>query len=172
MRKEEVLTEQTKESQVVSVIPGDAAKHALSSSDIIDTLRQNDIIVTEPLAYDSVMNLKEAFLDACYWKDTRELWRVIEEDFPDYLPSMNAVFSQNYDYGCNVFIARREFVSGYCAWLFEVLGRLEGRISLEGYDTQHKRIYGYMAEHLLNVYIHRHNMKIALMRRIWVLSES
>lgn len=60
---------------------------------------------------------------------------------------------------CNMFIARHDFVDGYCSWMFDVMGKLEGRISLDGYDTGHKRIYGYFTEVMLNVYVQKHNLR-------------
>ena len=72
------------------------------------------------------------------------------------MQSLHEIFASEYLSYCNMFIAKREFVNDYCEWLFDVLAKVEGRISLQDYDTQHKRIYGYFAEVLLNVYIHRH----------------
>lgn len=150
----------------------DIVKLALKRSEIINALETYDIILATPVGYDNVMTIGEGFRAACYWEDTRELWKVIEEKYPDYLPSLEYAFSQNHYYGCNMFVARRDFVDNYCTWLFDVLGEVEKRTSLEGYDTQHKRIYGYMAEHLLNVYVHRHNLKVKSFTRIYVISES
>ena len=162
----------TNSDHVITTLPDDAAKYIVAPEKIISELESHDVIVTEPLSYDKIMTIGEMFRDACYWKDIRELYRVIEEKYPDYLPSLEYAFSQNHYYSCNVFIARREFVDEYCTWLFDVLGELEKSISLEGYDTQHKRIYGYMAEHLLNVYVHRHNLRVKCLPRLWLLSES
>lgn len=162
----------TNKEEVVSVLPDEITKFAVSRSEIISVLKDYDIIVTSPLLYDRIMTIGEMFRAACYWKDIRELYRVIEEKYPDYLPSLEYAFSQNHYYSCNVFISNRKFVNEYCTWLFDVLGEVEKRISLEGYDTQHKRIYGYFSEHLLNVYIHRHNLKVKTLGRVWVLFES
>ena len=159
-------------NQINAADPNDIVKLALKRSEIISALETYDIILATPVGYDNVMTIGEEFRAACYWKDTRELWRVIEEKYPDYLPSLEYAFSQNHYYGCNMFVARRDFVDNYCTWLFDILGEVEKRTSLEGYDTQHKRIYGYMAEHLLNVYVHRHNLKVKSFTRIYIISES
>ena len=158
-------------NQINTSNPNDIARMALARSEIISALENCDIILAAPIAYDSVMTMGEMFRNACYWKDIRELYRVIEEKYPDYVPSLEYALSLNHYYGCNMFIARRDFVDGYCAWLFDILGETEKGISLEGYDTQHKRIYGYFSEHLLNVYVHRHNLRVRSFTRIFLTPE-
>lgn len=164
-----------------SVVPDGVVKAALDRKTIMKALENNDIIISSPVYYEmpgsNLRNHKgistgEALREPCYWKDIRELYRVIEEKYPDYLSSLEYTFSQNHYSPCNVFISSRKFVDEYCTWLFDVLGEVEKRTSLEGYDTQHKRIYGYMAEHLLNVYVHKHNPRVKYMFIATVVPES
>jgi hypothetical protein len=58
-----------------------------------------------------------------------------------------------------MFIARRNFIDSYCTWLFEVLEKMERRTSMNGYSVQRKRLYGYLSEILLNVYVMKHNLR-------------
>ena len=50
-------------------------------------------------------------------------------------------------------------VDNYFEWLLSVLGEIEKRCDISSYDTQHKRIYGYFAELLMNVYLMKKNLK-------------
>ncbi|MBQ9596553.1 MAG: DUF4422 domain-containing protein, partial [Synergistaceae bacterium] len=93
------------------------------------------------------------------WKDLEKLYKIFAIDYPEYNQAFLNVLNAEHFSRCNMFIARREFVSDYCSWLFEVLGKFESQISLEGYDLDHSRIYGYVAEFLLNVYVLKHNLK-------------
>jgi len=133
-------------------------KEAISEREIINTLKDYDVILPFPFP-PYPLNVQEDLKKYCYWKDIKELCDVIKIYYPDYLQSLHEIFDSEHISYCNMFIARREFVNDYCEWLFGVLAKVEERISLEGYDTQHKRIYGYLAEVLLNVYIHRHAKK-------------
>ena len=127
--------------------------------DIIKSELENfDIILTFPEPYSSV-NVLEAFRYHCYWKDLEKLYRIFAVDYPEYNRAFLDVLNANYFSRCNMFIARREFVNDYCSWLFEILGKFESQISLDGYDWDHTRIYGYVAEFLLNVYVSAKNLK-------------
>ena len=95
----------------------------------------------------------------CYKKDIDTMIAVVEEFFPDYTDALYRVLaSKNLSY-FNMLIARAEVFDSYCRWLFDVLGRIEERCDLTGYDAQRKRLYGYLSEVLLNVYFEKHSIK-------------
>ena len=47
----------------------------------------------------------------------------------------------------------------YCQWLFEILFELEKRIDISSYTALEARIYGFLSERLLNVWVHKHKLK-------------
>lgn len=57
-----------------------------------------------------------------------------------------------------MFIMSRERFDEYSSWLFDILFEVERRVSISQYANQ-ARIFGYMSEYLLNVYIHHNNLK-------------
>lgn len=71
-----------------------------------------------------------------------------------------------------MFIARRDFVNNYCSWLFDVLAKIEARTNLEGYDTNHARIFGYLAETLLNIYVYNNNLKVKYFCRAFIVDKN
>ena len=50
-------------------------------------------------------------------------------------------------------IAKKEIFDGYCEWLFKYLEVLEDEL-----DTENLRIFGYISEICLSVYIRHHNL--------------
>ncbi|MFT9317077.1 DUF4422 domain-containing protein, partial [Liquorilactobacillus sp.] len=48
----------------------------------------------------------------------------------------------------------------YCTWLFDILFESEKKIDISGYDTQEARVFGYLAEILINVWVFKNNIKI------------
>ena len=141
---------------------------AITEQSIIQALSTAEVILTTPPTLISV-NVLELFRIHIHWKDIQLLRRVIKQRYPDCLDSLNHVMNSGGFSQCNMFIARREFVNDYCAWLFDVLGEMEEEISFDGYDSDHRRIYGYLAEFLMNVYIHRHNFKCKYFHRVRIL---
>ena len=58
-----------------------------------------------------------------------------------------------------MFIMSREQLNNYCSWLFPILFELESRIDISNYDPVQKRIFGYLGERLLNVYVAAEKIK-------------
>ncbi len=144
-------------STIVIPVPN-LLQSAVSEHQIIASLEDTDVIVSLPYA-PYPLNAFEDLRKFVYLKDIRIMRGVIHEYYPNYSESLEHIFSLKHISYCNMFIARRNFVDDYCTWLFDVLGKMEGRVSLNSYDTDHKRIYGYLAEVLLNVYIHKNNLR-------------
>ena len=80
---------------------------------------------------------------------------------PDYLAEFDSFFVGNTGYYMNMMVARREVFDGYCAWLFDILFDLEERIRGEWPEDDPKRLYGYLSERLLNIYIRRNHLRVA-----------
>ena len=59
----------------------------------------------------------------------------------------------------NMFIMNWQQFDRYCNWLFPLLEKVENKIDITNYPCDQKRIYGYMGERLLNVYIKAENIK-------------
>lgn len=57
---------------------------------------------------------------------------------------------------CNMFIMRKELLNQFCEWVFPVLEEFEKYIV-----PGRKRIVGYMAEHTLDIWIEKNNLKYA-----------
>lgn len=102
---------------------------------------------------------REELLQFVYEKDLNVLEDVIRSAYPDYVEAMDVVLAARHLSYFNMMIAGAEMFGDYCAWLFDVLEATETRIDISGYDAQHKRIFGYFAEVLLNVYLEKHSLK-------------
>ena len=48
---------------------------------------------------------------------------------------------------------KKEILDSYCSWLFDVLFRLEEQLDISQYDPMSRRVFGYMGERLLDVWI-------------------
>jgi hypothetical protein len=53
----------------------------------------------------------------------------------------------------NMFAMKREALDRYCGWLFDVLAHIEERLDISGYPASEARVFGYVAELLLDVWI-------------------
>ena len=72
---------------------------------------------------------------------------------PDYLPAYDAVMKRTSGHRFNMFIMKKEILDAYCGWLFDVLFELERRLDITGYDPVSRRVFGYVGERLLDVWV-------------------
>lgn len=142
-------------------------REVMKASTMRKLLKNHDVIVA--VAYFPYpRTAREDLLKYVYEQDVAILDSVIQEHFPDYWEAYNAVMAlQNLSYH-NMLIAGKKIYGDYCSWLFSVLKLCEERCNIEDYDVQHKRIYGYLAEVLLNVYLRKHEMNRAEVRYVFV----
>lgn len=100
-------------------------------------------------------NLREHYLQSPFHhaSDLTLCRDVIADRCPEYLPSWNLVLAESTGWFNNMFVLRREIFDAYCKWLFPLLSDVEKAIPFARYSAQEKRVMGYLAERLFNVWI-------------------
>ena len=78
---------------------------------------------------------------------------IIREKYPDYIPTFDKVLRRRSAHMFNMMIARRSVADEYCAWLFDILDELENRLDITGYSDFEARVFGRIAEMLLDVWV-------------------
>ena len=53
----------------------------------------------------------------------------------------------------NMFLMRSDLLDAYCNWLFPVLFDLEDRLDITDYSEYDERVFGFVAERLLDVWV-------------------
>lgn len=97
-------------------------------------------------------------------KDLGLVKKIIEEKCPEYLESFEKVMSKCFLFSFNMMICKKEVFDAYCNWLFDILIECEKRVDITGYNTYQSRIYGFLSERLLMVYLMQHKLKIKEMK--------
>lgn len=123
----------------------------MTESDYMDILSQYDVILSKPhsgpYSYQVVYSRSH---------DVRNLaltGEVIRELYPDYYETFQHVIADNRCYVGNLFAAPKALFYSYCEWLFTIFAALEKRIDVTGYDDYHKRVFGFLSEQLLIVWV-------------------
>lgn len=125
----------------------------LNESDIAKRLRDSAIIVPKKFFWREY-SVREAF--EAGWgraKDLEITRGILAERYNEYVDMFDDVLMRDNAFYCNIFIAKKDLADNYCTWLFDVLGHLEKRVDLSGYCVQEQRIFGYISEILLNVWV-------------------
>lgn len=135
-------------------------KELLSEDDIKKYLKKYDILVPEKYFF---LNNKTVGQQFCYshdplvWNSIRE---ILKNKYPEYLYNFDKINYQNYEYLFNMLICRKELFDEYCEWLFSVLFLLEPTVDLSRYNDYNKRMFGFVAERLFNIWIKHRKIKV------------
>lgn len=115
------------------------------------------------VAVQKIMN-KAVFKDYCrkhVEKDLSLLRDTIVENSSDmYIKAFDRVMLGNKYSPYNMFIMSWNDFDKYCTWLFTTLFTLERKIDLSSHSKYQQRVYGFMAERLLNVFLLANNKKV------------
>lgn len=86
-------------------------------------------------------------------QDLDEVRQIILENHPNYLESFDVVMSSHNLSPFNMIISSGNTIKNYSSWLFSILSQLEERIDISNRNTYQMRVFGFIAERLLNVYL-------------------
>lgn len=78
---------------------------------------------------------------------------ILKRFYPEYYTNFVKHMKRTTGHYFNMFIAKKENVCGYLDWVFAVLFELEKNINLAEYNGYDKRVFGFISELLLDVYI-------------------
>jgi len=92
-------------------------------------------------------------------RDLKILESVLTEKYPDYLEAFRTVLNGKSLYANNMFILKDEHYQEFMTWWFDILFEFERRIDLNNYTAYQKRILGFIAERLLNIWFRKKKLK-------------
>lgn len=128
---------------------------------------ENDVILTERMYEDllqeydlvttKVLRLNCAYYDGYaanhHIKDLIETGNVIQEKYPEYYDTYERIVHSNRTLFGNIMVTTKELFDEYAAWLFDIFFEVQKRIDIDSYDDYHKRVFGFISEILLLVWI-------------------
>lgn len=119
----------------------------------IDDLLRGKVIVPRTLAWNST--LRQHYCGGHVSDDFRTLERIVRATQPGrYHDAFDRQLCEGYRFRpYNMMIMCRQDFDAYCAWLFEVLFRVEEVVDVSHYSQYQRRIFGFMAERLLSVWL-------------------
>lgn len=117
-----------------------------------------DIIVSKPVVYP--YSLSVDYKVAHISEDFEILSSVIKQKFKDYFTTWERVAKySNKLHPYNMFICNSKLFNQYVEWLFSILFEVEKKVKISSYEYQ-SRIFGFMSERLMELYIQHNNLKI------------
>ncbi|MBQ3400329.1 MAG: DUF4422 domain-containing protein [Lachnospiraceae bacterium] len=137
-----------------------AMRMVLEADEIRKTLAHSDIILPELYSLNEY-NVRSHYETFHHIEDLMCTREVIAEHCPEYLEAFDDVMRYRKFFFANMFVMKKELVDSYCEWLFDILFEVERRTDTSDYDDYQKRIYGFLSERLLNVWVRHNGLKPA-----------
>lgn len=135
----------------------------LSIKKAISLLNNYDVILPYPKGWFDT-TVEEWFLKTDGKTEALEKLKfTITNLYPDYLDDYNKIMNGYMASYFNMFVMSKEFMDKYCEWLFSILFELEKQIDLSTYTPLQARIYGFLSERLLNVWVCHNKLRIKYM---------
>lgn len=136
----------------VSKKSGDKWGNIASKSYIESKLSKSDIILPKPRNYYIETNYSQ-YVHAHHAIDLDITRSIIEEKYPEYLKAYDTSMKSTKGHRFNMFVMKNEFFKEYMEWMFDILFELEKRLDISAYNSNDKRVFGFVSERLLDVWI-------------------
>ena len=126
---------------------------------LLNCLKSVDIVL--PYVEYFKQNAKEEILLHCCTEEIFDkLRQIIETKYPDYIETYDRYFNENKASLFNMLFCKREIFDAYCEWLFSILFVLEKQLDLAKLNTYQQRLYGFLSERLLNVWVIKNKLVV------------
>ena len=98
--------------------------------------------------------------------------KCIEMKYPAYVEAFDRAMQSKKSHLLNMMIAKSEIFDKYAEWMFDVLSYVEKSYSIDKLDAYDKRIFGFISELLLDVWIETNHVKYKEMPVVYLEKEN
>lgn len=138
----------SEDKKLADVMTAETLERLLMDHDMILPKKRNYYIESSWSHYAHSHNVKDLEV-------TRE---VIKEMYPDYLAYFDTLLQKKSAHMFNMFIAKARIFDEYTSWLMNILQEVENRIDISDYSTYEKRVFGFISELLLDVWVEKNKI--------------
>lgn len=131
----------------------------LHRQDYEKLLREYDIILPVKRNY-YIETVRSQYEHAHNKRDLDEAERIIKELYPEYSEAFAKVMGRTKLHILNMFVMKKQLFDEYCRWLFSILFKLGKRIDITNYNQYEARVFGFISERLLNVWLEKQQLNV------------
>lgn len=147
---------------------GSQRERVLGHAQLEPILRQTDVILPIPRNYFIETNYSQ-YAHAHHAIDLDTTRSILSDRYPNYLRAYDSSMKKTIGHRFNMFIMKQDKFEAYCQWLFDVLFELERRLDISKYNPNDARVFGFVSERLLDVWIETN--KVAFLELPYVFME-
>ena len=136
----------------------DKFPYVLNSEEASALLKEHDIILPKKRNY-LIETGYSHYIHAHPAKALDKTMEIIHTYYPEYDVAFDLVMNSSKAHRFNMFLMKKEILDDYCTWLFGILSKLEKNLDISSYSDYDKRVFGFLAERLLDVYLLNNGLK-------------
>ena len=137
---------------------GEKTSRVLSYQQLQALVKKCDVILPKKRNYYIETNYSQ-YAHAHHAVDLDTTRLILEEKYPEYVQAYDESMHRTTGHRFNMFIMKKDKFDAYCEWLFNVLFELEKRLDISGYNENDSRVFGFVSERLLDVWIETNHIK-------------
>lgn len=131
----------------------------INNNDINKILKKYDIIVPKKEKFKKSTVREHYSTFNGFDRDLDTTRKAILKLYPEYIDAFDYIMKSNKAFYLNMFITSKKKFDEYCEWLFTILEYVESNTDISEYSIQEARIFGYISELLLNVWVKKNNLR-------------
>ncbi len=131
---------------------GNKRDRVISRKELARKLRGCDILLPKPRNYWIETNYSQ-YAHAHHAIDLDTTREILCSHYPKYVKAWDSSMKKTVGHRFNMFIMKKDKFDEYCEWLFDVLFELERRLDISTYNQNDSRVFGFVSERLLDVWI-------------------
>lgn len=133
---------------------------AIINPDMIASTEDRFIYIAEPtkLYYKKFkinfsVSMKKQYELNHFKKDWDIVRNILLKKYPDYKEALIDTENKKKISFFNMMVTDRKTFNNYCEWLFDILFECNVNINVDSYNPYQKRLFGFLSERLLNIFI-------------------
>jgi hypothetical protein len=131
---------------------GSKQERVITQPQMEAVLNKTDVVLPKPRNYFIETNYSQ-YAHAHHAEDLDTTRAILEERYPQYLAAYDSVMQKTVGHRFNMFVMKKDKFDSYCQWLFAVLFELERRLDISQYSKNDVRVFGFVSERLLDVWL-------------------
>lgn len=138
------------------------AKGIATAAELEAALAKTGVVLPKKRNY-FIETTRSQYVHAHHAEDLDLTREILVERHPDCVAAFDAAMASTKGHRFNMFVMTRERFDAYCSWLFDILFELERRLDISEYSPYDARVFGFVAERLLDVWIAANGIRYAEM---------
>lgn len=131
---------------------GSGFNRILSEQNLNELLNSYDVILPKKRNYYIESNFSH-YIHAHREEPLNITKNVIKKYYPNYIGAYDSVMNRTSAHMFNMFVMKKVYFDQYSEWMFDILGKVEDKLDISEYDTYEARVYGFISELLLDVWL-------------------